>query len=270
MEISWYGNGCFRLRSQLGTVIADPYPPTSALRPPKFTAGIVTLSDPTLCDDTAVTRANDCIRLTGPGEYEIGGIFIWGVPMDGRGQSSTDSQAPAHAPVTAFVFELEGITVCHLGLPRQMPSAAQIEDIGSVDVLLLPVGGPERIGVQAVSDLASELEPKALIPMYYSLPDAPDDRFHALDRLARELGTKLPEPQTSLNTRRRGGLGQNTLVVLECRAQIRRETGAPGREAGAQSREVAAQSRETAAPVREVAAQSRETAAQSRETGARK
>ena len=214
MEISWYGNGCFRLRSQLGTVITDPYPPTPALRLPKLKASIVAVSDPTLCDDTAVTREGPNLLLTGPGEYEVGGIFIVGVPMQSRGQPT----------VTAFVFEMEGLAVCHLGLPWQVPSAAQIENLGDVDVLLLPVGGPDRIGVQAVSDLASELEPKVLIPMYYSLPEVPDDRFHTLDRLAHEMGSKLPEPAATFNTRRKGGIGQNTLALLECRAQVRRES----------------------------------------------
>ena len=214
MEISWYGNGCFRLRSQLGTVITDPYPPTPALRLPKLKASIVAVSDPTLCDDTAVTREGPNLLLTGPGEYEVGGIFIVGVPMQSRGQPT----------VTAFVFEMEGLAVCHLGLPWQVPSAAQIENLGDIDVLLLPVGGPDRIGVQAVSDLASELEPKVLIPMYYSLPEVPDDRFHTLDRLAHEMGSKLPEPAATFNTRRKGGIGQNTLALLECRAQVRRES----------------------------------------------
>lgn len=214
MEISWYGNGCFRLRSQLGTVITDPYPPTPALRLPKLKASIVAVSDPTLCDDTAVTREDHNLLLTGPGEYEVGGIFIVGVPMQSRGQPT----------VTAFVFEMEGLAVCHLGLPWQVPSAAQIENLGDIDVLLLPVGGPDRIGVQAVSDLASELEPKVLIPMYYSLPEVPDDRFHTLDRLAHEMGSKLPEPAATFNTRRKGGIGQNTLALLECRAQVRRES----------------------------------------------
>ncbi len=214
MEISWYGNGCFRLRSQLGTVITDPYPPSPTLRLPKLSAAIVSVSDDTLSDEAAVSRNAHSLLLTGPGEYEIGGIFIQGVPMHSRG----------HTPVTAYVFEMEGLAVCHLGLPWEAPSAAQTEDLGDIDVLLLPVGGPERIGVQAVADLASGLEPKVLIPMYYSLPDTPDDRFHTLDRLAHELGTKLPEPDATFNTRRKGGIGQNTLLLLECRAQVRRES----------------------------------------------
>lgn len=216
MEISWYGNGCFRLRSQIGTVITDPYPPSSARRLPKLSAAVVSVSDPTLSDEAAVNREDHSLLVTGPGEYEIGGIFIQGVPTHSRGQ----------APVTAFVFEMEGLAVCHLGLPWERPSAAKIENLGDIDVLLLPVGGPERIGVQAVADLAGELEPKVLIPMYYSLPETPDDRFFALDRLAHELGTKLPEPDATFNTRRKGGIGQNTLAVLECRAQVRRETAA--------------------------------------------
>lgn len=226
MEISWYGNGCFRLRSQIGTVITDPYPTSPTLRLPKLSAAVVSVSDPTLCDEAAVKREDHSLLVTGPGEYEIGGIFIQGVPMQSRGQSptSTQSQISTQPQVTAFVFEMEGLAVCHLGLPWEAPSAAQIENLGDIDVLLLPVGGPERIGVQAVADLASGLEPKVLIPMYYSLPDAPDDRFHTLDRLAHELGTKLPEPDATFNTRRKGGIGQNTLVLLECRAQLRRET----------------------------------------------
>ena len=230
MEITWYGNGCFRLRSQSGTVITDPYPPTPALRLPKLTADIVTLSEVALRDAAqhiAPRKDRGPMLLSGPGEYEIGGAFIWGVPMNGRAESpAADSPPAAQRPVTAFVFEMDGVTICHLGLPEQTPSAAQIEALGDVDLLLLPVGGPGRIGVQAVSDLASELEPKALLPMYYSLPDAPNERFHGLERLARELGQKeLPQPEATFNTRRRGGMGQNTLAVLECRAQTGAKAG---------------------------------------------
>jgi L-ascorbate metabolism protein UlaG (beta-lactamase superfamily) len=214
VEISWYGNGCFRLRSQLGTVITDPYPTTPTQRLPKLNASVVAVTDSKHCDFSAVTRDDHSLLVVGPGEYEIGGIFIIGIPLQSNGQD----------PVTAYVFELEGLAVCHLGLPWQAPSAAQIESLGNIDVLLLPVGAPGRIGVQAVSDLASEIEPKVLIPMYYSQPDAPDDRYFTLDRLAHEMGAKLPESDTTLNTRRKGGLGQNALVVLECRAQLRRES----------------------------------------------
>ncbi len=148
-----------------------------------------------------------------PGEYEVGGIFLWGVPLQSKGQP----------PVTAFVCEVDGIFVCHLGLLRAAPASAQIEELGPIDILLLPVGGPDYLSPAAAADLVGQIEPQVVIPMYYPPPGVPEERFFPLERLARELGLKAGDPQPSYHTRGRGSGEQTSVVVLECKAQVSAE-----------------------------------------------
>jgi L-ascorbate metabolism protein UlaG (beta-lactamase superfamily) len=210
LDITWYGKVCFRMRSQEGTVITDPYPATPSLRLPKLSARIVTFSQPVDGAPAAVELEPGGMRLSGPGEYEIGGIFVWGVPMQQRGQP----------PVTAFVFEMERTFICHLGLLAHMPSSQQIEELGTIDVLLLPVGGPGLLTPDDAADLAQQIEPKVIIPMYYGLPGSTGEEPASLDRLLRALGSKAPEPQPTFSPGKGSPAGPGAVVVLECRARM--------------------------------------------------
>ena len=80
MEITWYGQACFRLRDYGRSVITDPYNPDIGLKLPRMTTSIVTVSHDH--DDHNYVKAirGDSYVIRGPGEYEVDGIFVIGVP----------------------------------------------------------------------------------------------------------------------------------------------------------------------------------------------
>src|SRR5262249_43190600 len=125
--------------------------------------------------------------LRGPGEYEIGGALIWGVRTQPRKNAETLEPRRKN---TAFVIQLEELTVCHLGDLADAPlSAEELARVKDADVLLLPVGGNCTINAKQAADVVAQIEPKLIVPMHYATDET---RGHVeLDDVARfckELG----------------------------------------------------------------------------------
>jgi hypothetical protein len=79
MEIMWYGQACFRLRSRGLAVVTDPYSPEIGLKLPRLTATIVTVSHQHEDHNYIDAIKGPPFIISGPGEYEIEGIFVIGV-----------------------------------------------------------------------------------------------------------------------------------------------------------------------------------------------
>ena len=135
MEIIWYGHSCFRLRGRDATVITDPCPPSTGYKIGKLAADVVTISHeaPEHNYRQAITGAPKF--LTGPGEFDIAGVLFAGV----RTRRGEDEETSGRN--VAFVIDIDDIRVCHLGDLKQVPHADVVEQLGSADILLVPVGG---------------------------------------------------------------------------------------------------------------------------------
>ena len=66
-----------------------------------------------------------------------------------------------------FVIEADGLRVCHVGDLGHMPDEAQLAAVGSVDLLMLPVGGFYTIDAQGAKGVCDALRPNVIIPMHY-------------------------------------------------------------------------------------------------------
>jgi L-ascorbate metabolism protein UlaG (beta-lactamase superfamily) len=207
MEIIWYGHSCFRLRDRNVTIITDPYAPDIGYTLPRVRADIVTISHEH-ADHSHVAGIKGKPRvLNGPGEYEIGGVFITGIPTyhdrkkgDERGKN------------TAFLFEFDGFSVCHLGDLGHIPTQSQAEALSQVDVLLIPVGGVFTINAAQAAEVVSLLEPRIVIPMHYKT-QALNMKLGTVGKFLKAMGLgKLPE-QDSLKVTA-SSLPEETQVVL--------------------------------------------------------
>ena len=152
MEITWYGQNCFRLteRSMLA-VVTDPFDGSTGMEPPKLKADVVTLSkmdDPRSSNVSAIVGAQrgDVRKITGPGEYELGGVFITGVAMKPDKKS-------ADGKTTVYAFNFDGLTVAHLGGLSFVPTQSQIDALETVNVLLVPAGGEGELSASQASAL---------------------------------------------------------------------------------------------------------------------
>ncbi len=211
MEITWYGHSCFRLTERgMATVVVDPYDSkTIGYTPLKLKADIVTVSHDAPGHNNSEAVKGTSHVITGPGEFEIGGVFITGVQTDGTGSGK---KAKEQVRNTLYVFDYEGLTVAHLGDLRQVPTQAEIEALGTVNVALVPVGGGGGLNAAKAAEVISLLEPNIVIPMHYETPDVKVS-LDSLNKFMKEMGLGKPEPQPSLKVTR-GGLPEETHVVV--------------------------------------------------------
>ncbi len=204
MEITWYGLSCFRLTDRgKATIITDPYNGKLGLAPLKVRGDVVTISHdaPGHNFDGGVSGRRH--TLSGPGEYEIGGVFITGIStIEEVGQTQN----------LLFLFDFGDITIAHLGDMSKVPTQTQTEALEQVDVLLVPVGGGKSLNAAKAAELVSMLEPSIVIPMHYKIPRLKID-LESVDRFLKEMGVSDPGEEASLKITS-GGLPEETQVVL--------------------------------------------------------
>jgi L-ascorbate metabolism protein UlaG (beta-lactamase superfamily) len=213
MEITWYGHSCFRLTERgMATVVVDPFDNKAiGYFPLKLKADILTISHtaPGHSNTEAVKGTSHVIA--GPGEFEIGGVFITGVQTDGPGAAKKGKDQSRN---TVYVFDFDGLTVAHLGDLLQVPSQAEIEALGTVNVALVPVGGGGGLNAAKAAEVISVLEPNIVIPMHYATPDA-KLQLDSLGKFMKEMGLGKQESQPSLKVTRSGLPEETHVAVLD-------------------------------------------------------
>lgn len=213
MEITWYGQSCFRLTERgMATVVTDPFDHKAiGYGPLKLKADIVTVSHDAPGHNNADAVKGTSHVITGPGEFEIGGVFITGVQTDASSKKAKDA-----ARNTLYVFDYEGINVAHLGDLKNVPSQAEVEALGTVNVALVPVGGGGGLNAAKAAEVVSLLEPNLVIPMHYATPDA-RIQLDALGKFLKEmgLGVNAVEKQAALKVTRSGLPDETKVVVLD-------------------------------------------------------
>lgn len=212
MEIVWYGMSCFRLTERgLASVVTDPYDHNATgLDPIKLKADIVTVSHDAPGHNYAGAVKGKSHVITGPGEFEIGGVFITGVQTNGVSKRADDE--PRN---TLYVFDYEGINVVHLGDLRRVPTQSEVEALGSVQIALVPVGGGGGLTPAKAIEVISLLEPGIVIPMHYSLPGS-SVKLSPLSKFLKEMGVANVEPQPSLKIAASSVPDETKVVVLSC------------------------------------------------------
>ena len=189
MEITWYGLSCFRITERKhATVVTDPYSHSTGLPELKLKAEIVTVSHeaPGHNHIAAVSSAEHIVD--GPGEYEIGGVFITGIATFHKETNLRN---------VLYVLDFNGLTVAHLGDMQEVPTQKQIEALEQVNILLVPVGAGTSLNAAQAAELVSMLEPNIVIPMHYNqagLGIELDD----VDRFLKEMGVTDVKQELSL------------------------------------------------------------------------
>lgn len=213
MEIIWYGHSCFRLAERsMATVVVDPFDHKSiGYFPLKLKADIVAVShDAPGHNNTDAVKGTSHV-ISGPGEFEIGGVFITGVQTDGAGSGK---KAKEQVSNTLYVFDYDGLTVAHLGDLKQIPSQTEIEALGTVNVALVPVGGGGGLNAAKAAEVISLLEPNIVVPMHYATPDVKVS-LDSLNKFLKEMGLGKQQAQPSLKVTRSGLPDETHVIVLD-------------------------------------------------------
>src|SRR5512134_2030879 len=218
MEITWYGHSCFRLTERnYATVVTDPFDSKSiGYDSLKLRSDIVTVShDAPGHNNTDAVKGTSHV-IDGPGEFEIGGVFVTGVQTEGSGSGKKKSKKDNEAPLrnTVYVFDYDGITVAHLGDLKEVPTQSEIEALGTINVALVPVGGGGGLNAAKAAEIISVIEPNLVIPMHYSTP-ATKLSLDSLNKFLKEMGLSKIEPQPSVKVTRSGLPNETHVVVLD-------------------------------------------------------
>ncbi|MFZ0548909.1 MAG: MBL fold metallo-hydrolase [Candidatus Promineifilaceae bacterium] len=206
MEITWYGLSCFRLtdRGQT-TIVTDPYNGKLGLPPLKLKGEVVTISHDASGHNDESAVANRIHSLKGPGEYEIGGVFITGIATH-RDENATEN--------ILYLFDYGSVTIAHLGDMSKVPTQTQIEALEEVHVLLVPVGGGNSLNAAQAAELVSMIEPHIVIPMHYKIPGLKLD-LEDVERFLKEMGVSRPETESSLKISLTSIPEETEIVLLE-------------------------------------------------------
>jgi L-ascorbate metabolism protein UlaG (beta-lactamase superfamily) len=210
MEITWYGHSCFKLSDRgQATVICDPYDHEqvgySLL---KLKADIVTVSHESPSHSHLKAVKGDPYVVSGPGEYEIGGVFITGLRTNHR--KKKDQLLPAN---TLYLIDYNGINIVHLGDMVQVPTQTEVEDLGPVHIALVPVGGVSSLNASQASEAISLFEPNIVIPMHYATP-ASKIKSDPIAKFLKEMGLSSVETVSSYKVTSPDTLPEETQVVV--------------------------------------------------------
>lgn len=212
VEISWYGQTCFRLDGQGSiSIVTDPYSPGFGIGLPNVRADVVTVSHHSESCNCVDGVRGPFKLLDGPGEYEISDVFITGVST-----FADDEQGRLRGLNTLFAFDFDGTTICHLGRLGHVPTQSQIKNLGSVGVLLVPVGGGGSLTSSQASEVIGLFEPHVVLPMRYQIPGLQEE-LDSIDNFLKEMGRQAVDRQKVLRLGDSRPSEETDIIVLEAK-----------------------------------------------------
>ncbi len=187
-EIEYKGGNCVVLSTKSGNIVVDPK------------LSLVGLKDFTIKEDIelatearfAINSPNARLSLEGPGEYGVASFDIHGIAAQRHLDTDKDPLAS-----TMYRIEFGDIRVAVLGNIYEKLSEEQLEEIGVIDVLILPVGGNGyTLDATGAATITRQIGPKAVIPVHYADSalkyEVPQD---PLEIFVKELGAPVEESQ---------------------------------------------------------------------------
>jgi L-ascorbate metabolism protein UlaG (beta-lactamase superfamily) len=214
MDIIFLGHASFRLRGKTASLVTDPFDPEMVgLKFPKVTADIVTISHDHN-DHNKYELVRDVGKVVdGPGEYEISGVSIIGIST-----FHDDKKGDLRGKNTIYVIEIDDLRVVHLGDLGHKLKEDTLESIGTIDILMIPVGGVYTIGSHEAVELTRAIDPSITIPMHYLSEGMNEESFGKLskvDSFLSEVGLSIERTQ-KLSVKKADLVeDQKKVVVLE-------------------------------------------------------
>ncbi len=214
MHIIWKGQSCFQIltaqqKGEQLSIVIDPFDEAIGLKPQSLSANILLVTHQHHDHNNVKIIKNSPFLIDNPGEYEIKDIFIKGIPA-----FHDDVRGKEKGRITIYAVETEDLRLCHLGdLGQKELTPDQLEEIGDIDILMIPVGGVYTInGIQAAK-IISQIEPRIVIPMHYQIPKL-KLRLDGVDKFLKTMGIKSIESQAKLLIKKKDLPAEEIKVVV--------------------------------------------------------
>lgn len=203
MNISYYGEGCFKIQSLDTTFITNPFDASTGLTPPRFKTDftVKTLNSYPIAEE----RTDE---IVGPGQYNIKNIDISGFSLQ---KESSDKFIK-----TIYIIKAEDIKMCFLGHISQMPDPETSEFLEEIDILFIPAGGRPFIEIEASIKLIKQIEPKIIIPSFHKIPGL-KRQAGDLKEFLKEINHEKVESQDKLSIKKKDleSIKKTEVIVLK-------------------------------------------------------
>jgi L-ascorbate metabolism protein UlaG (beta-lactamase superfamily) len=170
-KISWSGQSCFQIsvsnsKDHEANIVIDPFDEEIGLKVPNLSSDVLLITHNHHDHNNIKAVKGNPFLISGPGEFEVKGVFVQGI-----NSSHDDKDGKDKGQNTIYTIEAEDMRFCHLGdLGQKELTDEQLEKIGAIDVLMIPVGGTYTISSVEAMKIVSQIEPRIVIPMHYEIP----------------------------------------------------------------------------------------------------
>ncbi len=208
MQIFWHGFSCVRIESSHGdasaTLVTDPFESEASVRFPRtLKPNVVVFSHQDRKRFPLDVFEEKPFLIADPGEYEIGGAFVHGVPW-------IEGGAKGPHPLL-YRFEIEGISIGFLGGASKALSEETLGALEDIDVLILPVGGGEKLNSKQAAEIVREVEPRIVIPIHHHI-DGIKEQLATAEQFCKEVGAAKRQDGNKLKLTRKD-LPADDLVI---------------------------------------------------------
>ena len=188
MIITWQGHSCFKIQDKIGsdgvTVVTDPFSKEVGLKVPNCEADIVTISHDHYDHNNSAALRGQPLIINCAGEYDYKGILVEGIDS-----FHDDKEGKERGLNVIYRFEVEDISIVHLGDLGSPLDNGQLEKLAGTDILLIPVGGKYTLDAKKAVEVISQIEPRIVIPMHYKIKDLKID-IDPVDKFIKEIGVE--------------------------------------------------------------------------------
>lgn len=215
MNIQYYGHSCFKITTKAEgrgseDVIAfiDPFDKKVGLKPPQGKADVVFVSHFHHDHNNIDALKENPVVIDAPGEYSVKSINVTGIDS-----FHDDKEGAERGRNTIFILDTEDIRICHLGDLGHDLDVKQLEKIGDVDILMIPIGGKYTIDFKVAAKIAKKLSPSIIIPMHYKMKDSTVDVADEKD-FCSEMGNCPKEKVNKVNLKKKDLEEKSMEIVL--------------------------------------------------------
>lgn len=213
MEIKYVGHASFLIKTKNARIVTDPFESNYiGIKFPKTEADIVTVSHSHNDHNGSAQIGGNPIILDWPGEYEKLSVRVFGFPS-----FHDKTQGSERGENVMYKFEVEGISVLHCGDLGHIPDNDFIDNIGEVDILMVPVGGFYTIDATEAVALVKKIDPSIVLPMHYNAFDLKPEIFGQMtdiNEFLKQNGVEAAEPIDKLVVKKEELVDDTTKIVV--------------------------------------------------------
>ncbi|MGB9857259.1 MAG: MBL fold metallo-hydrolase [Dictyoglomaceae bacterium] len=163
MKVRWYGHACFLFTSKDGIkILTDPFDKSVGYPIPEVEPNIVTISHEHFDHNAVSLLKGKFTTLKGKVEKEELGIKIKSISS-----YHDESLGSKRGENYIFVFSIDGLIIAHLGDLGHILTKENMEKLGEIDILCIPVGGVYTVDAKQAVEIIEKVNPKIVIPMHY-------------------------------------------------------------------------------------------------------